>query len=311
MTEIWGDILHPESLRMFGNALSKRAREAKLLLTGIDEWDGACDDTGGGLDDYWYVVIGGASNVGKTQLLLSLAQRGLRQGFAVAMLTMEEPMDQIQRRIYASLSSELGYYDFTYDKWSHDMIGKLEASVPYLGKLAVNGELEDFDLASIVGYLDDVRDALFGRPLLVLVDHLQLVKGTGGQSIAAAATDVSEALRIWAKKNRTLTVAASQLTAEALREGRPPRSHDLWGGSAMYSNASQVFMLDHGAVRRDERNPHILRLWGLLDKNRYGPKMVCIRMEANLKTGVWRSAYPDEHGLWENNPWAKKENGRR
>jgi hypothetical protein len=79
----------------------------------------------------------------------------------------------------------------------------------------------------------------------------------------------------------------------------------------MYSNASQVFILDHTAKTVDAENPHVLRLWGMLDKNRYGPKAMSVRIEANLKTGVWRSAYPDEYLLCNDNPWVpKKERGR-
>lgn len=305
---VWGDVLHPDSLGLYGRSLLERAKRAVLLQTGIAQWDEACDDTGGGLDDFWYVVIGGSSNVGKTQILLSLAQRALRQGFSVVFLTLEEPMDQIQRRIYASLSTELGYYDFTYDNWTSDKVKTLEGSVPYLGKLIVNDDIDDADLGSILGYLDEARDFLFGRPLVVFLDYLQLVRVDQGQSVAQAATDISEGLRRWAKKNRSLTIATSQLTAQALRDERPPRCYHLNGGSALYSNPSQVIMLDHTAKTADPREPWRLRLWGLLDKNRYGPKFRAMALEANLRTGLWRAADPDEEHLWEPNPWAS---GRR
>lgn len=303
---VWGDILHPESLGMYGRVLEERSRTARLFNTGLADWDRACDDTGGGLDDFWYVVIGGASNVGKTQLAIGLSIQALRQEFAVVFLTMEEPIDQIQRRVYASLSAELGYYDFTYKNWTLEKARVLVESVPYLGKLVVNGDLESEDVPAILGYLDEARNALTGRPLLVIVDNLQLVKVPAGSSIAEAATNVSEGLRKWAKRNRSLTVALSQVTSAALREGKPVRSFDLWGGSAMYSNPSQVVMLDHLAASVDVRSPHLKRLWIMLDKNRYGPKSLTFPVEANLKKGLWRCPEPDEHHLWSENPWLKK-----
>jgi len=307
---VWGDALHPESVRKFGRSLCERAQRAVLFETGLGLWDQACDDTGGGLDDFWYVVVGGASNVGKTQLMVALAKQGLLQKFAVVILTMEEPIDQIQRRVYASIS-DLNYYDFTYKHFTHEKAARLVETTPYLGKLAINEDLPAYDLASITGYLDEARDMLFGRPMIVLVDNLQLVKPDRGATIAEAATDVSEGLRIWAKRNRTLTIALSQVTSTVLREGKPVRSHDLWGGNAMYTNPSQVVILDHTAKRVDPNHPHVVRMWALLDKNRYGPKLIAMPVEANLKTSVWRCAEPDELYLWDANPWAPRNNGGR
>src|SRR3990172_11435231 len=101
---LWIDALHPETVRSYGVALSERAQRAMLFLTGLHLWDRACDDTGGGLDEFWYVVVGGASNVGKTQLMVALARRALAQKFSTVILTMEEPIEQIARRVYASIS---------------------------------------------------------------------------------------------------------------------------------------------------------------------------------------------------------------
>ena len=305
---VWADALHPDSIKGFGAALGERASRAVLFQTGLTLWDRACDDTGGGLDDFWYLVVGGASNVGKTQLMVALAKQALLQKFAVAILTMEEPLDQIQRRIYASIS-DLGYHDFTYKNWTHEKALRLVATTPYLGKLAINGDLPAYDLTSILGFLDEVRDMLCGRPMVAFMDNLQLVKPDRGRSIAETATDVSEGLRLWARKNRTLTIALSQVTSDVLREGRPVRSHDLWGGNAMYSNPSQVVMLDHTAKLIDQQHPHIMRLWALLDKNRYGPRMVAMPIEANLKTSVWRCGDGAAQALWDANPWAARAKG--
>jgi KaiC/GvpD/RAD55 family RecA-like ATPase len=299
---VWGDILHPESVEGYGRFLSHRQQHARLFHTGLHFWDKYCDDTGGGLDDFWYVVIGGASNVGKTQVLLALAQQALKQDFAVIFLSLEEPADQIQRRIYAALS-DLNYYDFTYANWTEAKRKALK--VPYLGKLVVNDDLEQFDFDSIMAHVDEARDLLTGRPCILMVDNLQLVHPRPGSNIAAAATELSEGLRRWAKKNRTLTIALSQLTADAIRKKETPNFAYLWGGSAMYSNPSQVIMLDHINKEVDPQHRHIVRLWMNLAKNRYGPNQVSSPVEANLRTGLWRGADPDEHRLWADNPWAK------
>jgi len=302
---VWTDILHPDTVGAFGRGLVDRAQRAQLFHTGLGPWDDSCDDTGGGLDDFWYVVCTGASNVGKTQLGLALAQRALRQDFAVVFLTLEEPADQIMRRMYAAIS-DVNYYDFTYARFNEECIARLVESTPYLGKFIVNDELSSSDLPTIFEYLDEARDMLFGRPLVVIFDHLQLVKVERGENIGQAATEVSEGLRRWAKQNRTLTIAFSQLTSEVIRDGRPPRAWDMYGGSAMYSNASQVVVIDHTAKVADTLEPWKIRMWAMLDKNRYGQKLVAMPVEANLKSGLWRCPLPDEHHLWQPNPWERK-----
>lgn len=305
MPDIWMDALDPRTVRAFAERLTYKAENAKLFFTEIEAWDKSCDDTGGGLDDYWYIVIGGSSNVGKTQGGLSLTVRALEQGFSVVFLTMEEPADQILRRTYAAISN-LGYYDFTYDNWSDRKAAMLK--VPNLGTMAVNDDLEDESLGAIIGYLNEAREVING-PMIVVLDNLQLIKPRDGRNVQESATDLSEALRKWAKRRKVLTFALSQLTAECIRSGRAPWFADLWGGSAMYSNPSQVIMVDHTAVVVDQNAPHIKRMWMAVAKNRYGPK-AAFPIEANLKTGKWREAYPDEHHLWLPNPWEKKRSNK-
>ena len=301
----WADMLHPESVQRFGVALTERALNAVPFLTGLAPWDQACEDTGGGLDDFWYLVIGGASNVGKTQHMIHLVRQGIAQGFAVVILTMEEPLMAIQRRIYAALSDRLNYYDFAYDRWDREKARVLCESVPTGGKVVVNEELPSYTLESIIGYLDGVRDLLSGRPMIVLLDHLQLVESPG-RDIVRASADVNRALRDWSKRNRTLTIALSQLNREGVLNGAAPRRWHLWGGTDIEANATQVVLIDHVAKTVDPERRHLLRLWMLLDKNRCGPDLVAFPVEANLRTSVWRVPEPDEHHLWLDNPWKLK-----
>ena len=240
--------------------------------------------------------------------MIHLVRQGIAQGFAVVILTMEEPLMAIQRRIYAALSDRLSFYDFAYDRWNHEKARILCESVPTGGKVVVNEELPSYTLESIIGYLDDVRDLLSGRPMVVLLDHLQLVESPG-RDIVRASADVNRALRDWSKRNRTLTIALSQLNRDGVLSGNAPRRWHLWGGTDIEANATQVVMIDHTAKTVDPERRHLLRLWMMLDKNRSGPDLVAFPVEANLKTSVWRVPEPDEHHLWQANPWKPKGRG--
>ena len=75
------------------------------LSTGFPVWDKACVGTGGlGLANWWYVVLGGASNVGKTQLLWHLLRQAWEQEMNPGLITMEVPMTGVQRSIYSRVT---------------------------------------------------------------------------------------------------------------------------------------------------------------------------------------------------------------
>ena len=147
--------------------------------------------------------------------------------------------------------------------------------------------------------MDDVDALKAEGSKLIMVDHLQLVKADqGAREIAAAATEVSEALREYAHKNSTCIIGLSQLnrTASSQRDKRPTM-HDLWGGTSMESNANQVMLIDHSRQEQGDAR-HLLRTYLLLDKNREGPARLDIPVEVNFKSGVWRQAEPDELKFW-------------
>jgi replicative DNA helicase len=120
-----------------------------------------------------------------------------------------------------------------------------------------------------------------------------------GMDVAEAAEELSERLRVFAHRTRTLTVVLSQLNRGASRErDRQPTMHDLWGGTSMESNANQVVLLDHSRSQKDREDPALLRTYILLDKNREGPAKVQIPVEIDFRRGHWRQGLPDEVDRW-------------
>jgi replicative DNA helicase len=276
------------------------------LPTDIPAWDVSCEETGGvGLGDWWYVVVGGASNAGKTQLMLYLARQAAEAALMPGIITMEVPKRGLQRRVYANLTC-FGYYDFLPRKWEEGNPSAkrelLEAEVKKYREadeeprtLMVAEQDESATLASIVNACERMRQA---GSRVIFVDHLQLIKAPQDQ-IADRATEISEALRWFAHSEGCLIVALSQLNRMASRERtRRPTMHDLWGGTSIESNANQVILIDHSQQERDPVHKHLLKTWLYLDKNREGPSRLLIPVEANFRTGIWREAKEDEVGQW-------------
>ena len=281
--------------------------EQRPLPTGIETWDSACDETGGlGLGDWWYVVLGGASNSGKTKLMLHLVRRAAEAGLLPGLITMEVPMRGLQRQVYSNITS-FGYYDLLpvrfddgdgmrkTDQLTSDVSAYRQDDSGGLRSIMVAEQDGPPTLDAIMASCEAMADAGCG---CLFLDHLQLIKAPADQ-ISDRATEISEALRYFAHSRKILVVALSQLNRYASRErDKRPTMHDLWGGTAIESNANQVMLIDHSQQQRDPKRPHLLRTWLYLDKNREGPNRILIPVEVDFKTGVWREAKDDEVGSW-------------
>lgn len=278
------------------------------LETGITPWDNACVETSGkGLSDWWYVVLGGASNSGKTQLMMYLAKQAVECGIATGIISMEVPMTGMQRQIYSRIT-EFGYYSFDWETWNSQIVKekpkRLVDQVELYAKEDKYAEYErtlyvhEFELPPSLTDIIRVAHQMHEMGArCIFLDHLQLIKSPADQ-IADRATEVSEALRRFAHKSPCLVVALSQLNRMAARDRtKPATMHDLWGGTAIEANANQVILLDHTVHLRPKK--HILRTFLTLDKNREGPNKVRIPVELDFKSGRWRVAQPDELHLWE------------
>jgi len=282
------------------------ATDGRVLPTGFHDWDRACDDTGQlGLGDWWYIIVGGASNSGKTHLLRHLARQAADHGYTPAIITMEVSAHGLQRRYYSDITS-FGYYDLLPSNFADKGIEKVEKlrdevveyaqGIP-LPKRIIVAEAEG--RPSINQILDKAYQLRDEEGITHLfVDHAQLIK-SGNMDIAQAAEELSENMRIFAHQSSVCTVMASQLNrgASAQRDRRPIM-HDLWGGTAMESNANQVILLDHSRNEKDPMNLHLLRTYLLLDKNREGPAKIEIPVEIDFRSGEWRQAMPDEAEDW-------------
>ena len=303
MTEIT-DILEGGEVITYGSSLIGVRQHP--LATGIPTWDEACSETGGrGLGDWWYVVVGGASNSGKTQLMMYLARQACEQGLLPGIITMETPKRGIQRQVYSNLSS-FRYFDLLPHRWetgdASAKVRRLNAEIDAYRNKEEPGRallIADYNrsplLADIMAAIEAMSDA---GSRVVFVDHLQLIKATADQ-IADRATEISEELRQFAHDRGCLVIALSQLNRGASREReRRPTMHDLWGGTSIESNANMVMLIDHSQQERDERYPHLLRTWLVLDKNREGPAKIRIPVEISFKTGIWREANEEEVHRW-------------
>ena len=276
--------------------------------TGIPLWDAICDTTSGeGLAEGWYIVLGGASNSGKTRLALHLLREIAKQAGNPGLISLETPAASIQRMWYSQITS-FGYHDFTPDRFGVNF----EAKATRLKKevddfrsahptMHANAYVREHKRRATLGTI--VRDAEELAELgckAIMVDHLQLVKATGGLGIAEAATEVSECLREIAHDKGILIIGLSQLNRGASRnKAEAPTMYDLWGGTSMESNADQVVLIDHGRSEAKVTAPAEIMTYLLVDKNRHGPAKTEIPVTNDIKRGSFHEA-PADHAakMW-------------
>lgn len=296
------NILDPSTAWDYGASLI--GGSISTLPTGLRSWDGACSETNGeGLADWWMVILGGASNSGKTQLLLHLLRKASECGMVPGLITMEVPIGGIQRSIYSRITT-MGYHDLHPRNFvGEDVTERLDQLKYEVAEYSSYGRsmvVAEHDGSPTLPEILDMCRAMKAAGCRVIgLDHLQLIKAPPSE-IADRATEIAEELRRFAHRERVLVLALSQLNRVGAKErGRRPICQDLWGGTSMEANANQVILIDHSHVKRDMERPHIVRTKLILDKNREGPNRVVMNVEANYVTGMWREAMPDEEHLWE------------
>lgn len=251
-----------------------------------------------------YVIVGGASNVGKTQFGLHLARMAANAGEKAGVVSLDMKERDAMLRIHQALCQHGGIPKDAWrpDRWKPEYEQELRESLRRW-RLSINGSLAlnaiaVGDLGMVVTALQEGIDA--GGTFFV-VDHMQKIRvsGTSDGQIAARAEIVSETLDNLADRNDVTIVGLSQLNREAAKQrDRTPTMADLWGGTAMESNSSLVLLLDHSRYDRDPMKAHLGRTWVLLDKNTNGPKGFEVPVEVNHRTLGFREAEPDELGQW-------------
>ncbi len=279
MTE--GGLLDITSDQAVDLASARLLSAGKVTPTGLPSIDQAFWDEGNreGIPQGTYVIVGGASNVGKTQFGLHMALQAERSGQRAVIISLDmKPRDAI-RRMHKAIVPEIPSDAWTPAKWTEGYQDQLRAALRR-HRLTMDAEagiaVQEGVWPEIGQVQDQIEEAAATTPwptTLVVVDHLQKIVVPGVTDVYARAETVSNTLDMLCDRLDITIIGLSQLNRNASREtDRTPTMFDLWGGTAMESNAAVVIMLDHSLYDRDEERHHIGRTWVALDKNQMGPK---------------------------------------
>lgn len=301
MTATWVDVTAPE----VAHDIHDRMMDAPPVVSlGVPQLDKAMMTwgQGKGIPRGTYVIVGGASNIGKTQYGLALLMEAAKVGERAGLVSLDMKRRDALLRLHAAMVADIPGSHWRPDRWRPEYEGAL---VEGLRRWRMGSPGGIGIVAPPVGDLDLVKttivDGVDAGCSFFVVDHLQKIR-VGGYSdgqISARAEVVSETLDNLADTYDVTVVGLSQLNREATKQrDRSPRKEDLWGGTAMESNAAVVVMLDHSRYARDPQHHHIGRTYVLLDKNQMGPKGFDVPVLWDHRRLKIREALPDELGEW-------------
>lgn len=306
----WLNIASLEAARMIHDRMMN---PGFVTPTGLDRLDhdiylwGDCR----GIPQGCYVLVGGASNIGKTQfglyMLTQAAKSGQRAG--LISLDMKNP-DAIARMQQAIAGKAINFKDWRPSKWKEGNLATLEVSLAAWRKTLMLDPEDDRTWGDIAIHLERGRsiDAVEARVregaelgfTFFVIDHLQKIRVSKARGDVFMTADVvSEVLDDLVDELNVTILGLSQLNRQASREiDRRPTMFDLHGGTSMESNAAIVIMLDHSRYEMDTEKRHLGRTYLLLEKNQMGPKNFEVPVLWNHAELSIREGLDDELHEW-------------
>ena len=209
-------------------------------MVGLPTGFQSVDKFTGGWQETDFIVIGGASSMGKTSLGLAFCYNCAKSGMPAAIFSYEMGDTQLLQRL-VSLESEVNN---RYIMKGALESGELNRVNKAIGKLeGVNLFVDECKDSSLRYLLNKIRQYVITKEVkFVLVDYLQLVKGSGHSREQEVAM-VARELKNLAKELNITIVALSQLSRGVdRRDGCRPTLSDL-RESGEIEQASDVVML--------------------------------------------------------------------
>lgn len=222
------------------------------------------------------IVVGGATGMGKTSLLLKFILEALMQKKSVAFFSLEMSKEEIVDRIISQKcgipTSKLLAKNLEEKDWQN----LYESTADIANK---NLNINDSGVQTVESITSSCRRIKYQSGLdIVFVDYLQLMssnqayRGNREQEVSA----IADGLKKMAKELNVPVIAAAQLSrAIDYRPDKKPQLSDLRESGAIEQNADNVIFVYrpeyYGITEDDDGNPTEGLAKLILAKNRSGP----------------------------------------
>lgn len=239
---------------------------------GIEQGISAVDQKCGPLEPGQMIILAARPAMGKTAYALQVARHVARQGYTVAIISLEMRAPELAKRALASEGAvysdkirdgRLNDYDFDALLRARDKMAGLP--VRFADDASVSIGMFEYRLNRL-----KERSQNEGYPLgMVIVDYLQLMTGSESPSREQQVAELSRKLKLLAQKLGVPIIVLSQLSRECeKRMDKRPMMSDLRESGAIEQDADKVIALYRDEVYNQGKKPGICEV--LILKNRQG-----------------------------------------
>lgn len=241
--------------------LHKKGSGMRGVPTGFNDVDKKLS----GLQDSTLVILAARPSVGKSTLMMNIAQHlGVKEKIPVGVFSLEMSKEQLVDLMLAS-QSDVDAWKITTGNLKEDDFEKLSEAMGELAEAPIY--IDDTPGISIMEMRTKARRLQMEHGLkLLIVDYLQLVHGRNLENRVQEVSEISQALKNLARELKIPVLACSQLSrAVESRQAKIPQLSDLRESGGIEQDADVVMFL----YREDPEDFENVKL--SIAKHRSGP----------------------------------------
>jgi len=274
-----------------GFSTIERLQEHKESITGVPSGFTDLDQLTSGFQPSDLVIIAARPSMGKTSLVLNIAQYvGVKTGKTVGVFSLEMSKEQLFLRMLTT-EARIDAHKFRGGFLSESDYERLSHSLGVLAEAKVF--IDDTSAIGVLEMRAKARRLMAEHGLdLLIVDYIQLMQGRGRfENRTQELASISRSLKGLAKELNVPILMLSQLSrAPESRSNHRPQLSDLRESGALEQDADVVIFIfredQYGATPDNENLAELI-----IGKQRNGP------------TGLVKLAFTKQHTRFENLDW--------
>lgn len=261
-------------MEQFLSGLEQRCN-CEDLITGTPTGFAQLDSMTSGFQPGDLILLAGRPSMGKTALGLAFCESALnlRTDESVQIYSLEMPSDQLLMRFTAMLGrvslQHLRNGDMDDEDWGCTSSAMKILLESWKDRLVI----DDSDFLTPAVLRSRVRRNIrrYGRPSLILLDYLQLMRCPGQENRTQEVAEISRSLKALAKETGCPVVALSQLNRSLeSRADKRPNNGDLRDSGALEQDADLIMFIYRDEVYdADTLDRGVAEI--ILGKQRNGP----------------------------------------
>lgn len=251
-----------------GDLYDKR-KNSKKINTGFPSVDKLLGNIQGGD----FIVMAGATGMGKTCVMLNFATQMAKNGLNVLMFSLEMNKEQLLNRI---VSAETGIFA---NKYRNNSFTEKEAEKYF--SYMYSDELNNLNIQTCTEYkitVDRIRNiALAAKCDVIFIDYLGLISSNNKQSSYERVSEISRDLKLLAMELDKPIICLHQLSRAAdTRTDKRPMLSDLRDSGKIEQDADSIIFVFRPAYYMQDSNKDEMQI--IIAKNRHsstGSALVC------------------------------------